>query len=143
MPEPASHEYEIEMLVPALPGRDQVEIVFPAWAPGSYMVRDFVRHLTGLTVRDGAGHALPAAGVVRVDKQRWRITSGGRPFRVRYRIFAFDATVRTSFLDDSHAYWNKQYARARAISLTVHARPRARSPPPRPRAASPSPVRPA
>ena len=106
MPEPASHEYEIEMLVPALPGRDQVEIVFPAWAPGSYMVRDFVRHLTGLTVRDGAGRALPPAGIVRVDKQRWRITSGGRPFRVRYRIFAFDATVRTSFLDDSHAYWN-------------------------------------
>ena len=106
MPEPASHEYEIEMLVPALPGRDAVEIVFPAWAPGSYMVRDFVRHLTGLTVRDGAGRALPPADVVRVDKQRWRIASGGRPFRVRYRIFAFDATVRTSFLDDSHAYWN-------------------------------------
>ena len=106
MPEPASHEYEIEMLVPALPGRDQVEIVFPAWAPGSYMVRDFVRHLTGLTVRDRAGRALPSASVVRLDKQRWRITNGGRPFRVRYRIFAFDATVRTSFLDDSHAYWN-------------------------------------
>jgi len=106
MPEPASHEYEIDMLVPALPGRDQVEIVFPAWAPGSYMVRDFVRHLTGLTVRDGAGHALPPASVVRLDKQRWRIASGGRPFRVRYRIFAFEAKVRTSFLDDSHAYWN-------------------------------------
>ena len=25
---------------------------------------------------------------------------------MRYRIFAFEATVRTSFLDDSHAYWN-------------------------------------
>jgi predicted metalloprotease with PDZ domain len=106
MPEPASHEYEIDMLVPALPGRDEVEIVFPAWAPGSYMVRDFVRHLTGLTVRDSAGRALPSADVVRLDKQRWRITSGGRPFHVRYRIFAFEPTVRTSFLDDSHAYWN-------------------------------------
>jgi predicted metalloprotease with PDZ domain len=105
MPAPASHEYEVEMQVPAL-GRDEVELVFPAWAPGSYMVRDFVRHLTGLVVSDGAGRALPPGRVVRVDKQRWRIAAAGRPFRVRYRIFAFEATVRTSFLDDSHAYWN-------------------------------------
>ncbi|HEY4395392.1 MAG TPA: PDZ domain-containing protein [Polyangia bacterium] len=106
MPHPASHEYEVEMQVPALVGRDEVTIVFPAWAPGSYMVRDFVRHLTGLTVTDGAGHALPPARVARLDKQRWRVRTGGHAFRVRYRIFAFEATVRTSFLDDSHAYWN-------------------------------------
>jgi predicted metalloprotease with PDZ domain len=106
MPHPASHEYEVEMQVPALAGRDEATIVFPAWAPGSYMVRDFVRHLTGLTVTDGAGHALPPARLVRLDKQRWRVRTGGHAFRVRYRIFAFEATVRTSFLDDSHAYWN-------------------------------------
>ena len=106
MPHPASHEYTVEMQVPALAGRDEVTIAFPAWAPGSYMVRDFVRHLTGLTITDGAGHALPSARVTRLDKQRWRVRTGGHAFRVRYRIFAFEATVRTSFLDDSHAYWN-------------------------------------
>ena len=106
MPAPASHEYEIEMRVPALPGRDEVEIVFPAWAPGSYMIRDFVRHVSGLRVTDDRGRGLPADSVSRVDKQRWRIATGGRPFRVQYRVFAFEATVRTSFLDDSHAYWN-------------------------------------
>lgn len=106
MPAPASHEYEVEMRVPTLPGRDEVEIVFPAWAPGSYMIRDFVRHVTGLRVTDDRGHRLPPGSVSRVDKQRWRVASGGRPFRVQYRVFAFEATVRTSFLDDSHAYWN-------------------------------------
>jgi predicted metalloprotease with PDZ domain len=106
MPHPASHEYEVEMQVPALAGRDEVTIVFPAWAPGSYMVRDFVRHLTGLTVTDGAGHALPPSRVARLDKQSWRVRTDGRGFHVRYRVFAFEATVRTSFLDDSHAYWN-------------------------------------
>jgi predicted metalloprotease with PDZ domain len=102
MPEPASHEFEVEMRVPALPG-DTVEIVFPTWAPGSYMVRDFVRHVFRLTVTDERGRALPRR---RLDKQRWRIETGGRAFRVRYRVFAFEATVRTSFLDDSHGYWN-------------------------------------
>jgi predicted metalloprotease with PDZ domain len=103
MPAPQDHEYEIEIDVPALPGRDTVDLVFPAWAPGSYMIRDFVRHVYRLTISGGAGHALPRE---RLDKQRWRVTTGGRAFRVRYRVFAFETSVRTSFLDDSHAYWN-------------------------------------
>ncbi|MDB4980724.1 MAG: hypothetical protein JWM82_1476 [Myxococcales bacterium] len=103
MPTPQDHEYEIEMAVPALPGRPFVELVFPAWAPGSYLVRDFVRHVYRLSVTDARGRALPRE---RLDKQRWRVDSGGRPFRVRYRVFAFEQSVRTSFLDDSHAYWN-------------------------------------
>ncbi len=106
MDEPAAHEYQIEMRVPALPGRDSLDLVFPAWAPGSYMVRDFVRHVFQLEIADGRGRPLPPEAIVRVDKQRWRIAAAGRPLRIRYRVFAFEATVRTSFLDDSHAYWN-------------------------------------
>ena len=102
MPEPASHEYEIQMDVPAL-GRTAVELVFPAWAPGSYLVRDFARHVYRLSVTDARGRTLP---VERLEKARWRVEAGGRPFRVRYRVFAFEQSVRTSFLDDSHAYWN-------------------------------------
>ncbi|HZL17246.1 MAG TPA: PDZ domain-containing protein [Polyangia bacterium] len=104
--EPAAHEYQIEMRVPALPSRQTVDLVFPTWAPGSYMVRDFVRHVFRLEIADGRGRPLPPEAIVRVDKQRWRIATAGRPLRIRYRVFAFEATVRTSFLDDSHAYWN-------------------------------------
>ena len=103
MAEPAAHEFEVEMRVPPLPGLDAVEIVFPTWAPGSYLVRDFVRHVFRLTVTDERGRALARE---RLDKQRWRIRTGGRAFVVRYRVFAFEASVRTSFLDDSHGYWN-------------------------------------
>jgi predicted metalloprotease with PDZ domain len=106
MPDPASHELEVEMAVPALPDRDTVDIVFPTWAPGSYMVRDFVRHVYRLKVTDGRGRPLPREEVVRIDKQRWRVTTAGRPFRIGYRVFAFEPTVRTSFLDTSHGYWN-------------------------------------
>jgi predicted metalloprotease with PDZ domain len=103
VPEPNSHALQVRMDVPALPARAAATIVFPAWAPGSYLVRDFVRHVYDLRVVDARGRVLPAR---RLDKQRWEITSGGRPFRVTYRVFAFEASVRTSFVDDSHAYWN-------------------------------------
>src|SRR6185503_17094482 len=60
-------------------------------------------HVYGLAITDERGKPLPHE---RLDKQRWRVGSGGRAFRVRYRVFAFEASVRTSFLDRSHAYWN-------------------------------------
>jgi predicted metalloprotease with PDZ domain len=103
MPDPGSHEFQIEMRVPPLPERVTADIVFPAWAPGSYLVRDFVRHVYGLTITDDRGRTLEHE---RLDKQRWRVSSGGRGFRVRYQVFAFEQSVRTSFLDGSHAYWN-------------------------------------
>jgi predicted metalloprotease with PDZ domain len=103
MPEPISHELHVTMEIPALPDRQTLELVFPAWAPGSYLVRDFVRHVYDLVITDGKGGELP---VDRLDKQRWRVQSGGRAVRVAYRVFAFEQSVRTSFLDDSHAFWN-------------------------------------
>src|SRR5689334_23946172 len=103
MPEPASHEFQVTMEIPALPDRQSLDLVFPAWAPGSYLVRDFVRHVYELSIADGHGHPVPAE---RLDKLRWRVRSDGRPLRVSYRVFAFEQSVRTSFLDDSHAFWN-------------------------------------
>jgi predicted metalloprotease with PDZ domain len=101
MPEPQSHEFEITVEIPATPGREAVDILFPAWAPGSYLVRDFSRHVYDLEVRDGSGKALFCE---RMDKSRWRLHGDGRPLVVHYRVFAFETSVRTSFLDDSHAF---------------------------------------
>jgi predicted metalloprotease with PDZ domain len=103
MPEPISHELHVAIDVPALPARDTLELVFPAWAPGSYLVRDFVRHVYDLAVTGADGEPL---ALERLDKLRWRVGSGGKAVRVSYRVFAFEQSVRTSFLDDSHAFFN-------------------------------------
>jgi predicted metalloprotease with PDZ domain len=103
MPEPVSHELHVTMEIPALPDRPTLDLVFPAWAPGSYLVRDFVRHVYDLSITDRQGRPVPGE---RLDKLRWRVRSDGRPVRVSYRVFAFEQSVRTSFLDDSHAFWN-------------------------------------
>ncbi len=103
MPEPHSHEFHVTMEIPPLPGRDTLDVVFPAWAPGSYLVRDFSRHVYDLEVHDRAGVAVPHE---RIDKLRWHLRAGGRPVTLRYRVFAFEASVRTSFLDDSRGFFN-------------------------------------
>jgi predicted metalloprotease with PDZ domain len=103
MPEPQSHELHVTMKVPALPDRARLRLGLPAWAPGSYMVRDFARHIYDLVITNEKGVALP---VVRLDKQRWEVSSEGAAVTISYRIFAFEESVRTSIFDDQHAFWN-------------------------------------
>jgi predicted metalloprotease with PDZ domain len=103
MPDPADHELVVTMEVPAAPDRALLRFAMPAWAPGSYMVRDFARHVYDLQVTDLRGRPLPTE---RLDKQRWEVAAGGQAVRIRYRVFAFEETVRTSTFDDRHAYWN-------------------------------------
>jgi predicted metalloprotease with PDZ domain len=104
MPEPQSHEFHITMEIPALPERQSIDLVFPVWAPGSYLVRDFSRHIYELDIKHPGGR--PKVDCQRIDKSRWRIKTDGRAVTLRYRVFAFEISVRTSFLDDSRAFLN-------------------------------------
>jgi predicted metalloprotease with PDZ domain len=81
---------------------DSVDITMPAWCPGSYLIRDYARF-----VRDLAVHTpddKPVA-VTKVDKQTWRIATGGaRELVVSYSVYGHDLTVRTNHIDADHAF---------------------------------------
>ncbi|HET8541774.1 MAG TPA: PDZ domain-containing protein [Anaeromyxobacter sp.] len=102
MPEPHTHLFEVEVEVER-PGGD-VELVFPVWTPGSYLVREYARHVEGLAASDGDGAPLP---LDRLDKHRVRVRAG-RAARaaVRYRVYANELSVRTAHLDGTHGYVN-------------------------------------
>lgn len=100
--DPARQYLDVSMTVKDPSGRS-TKLAMPAWAPGSYLVRDFGRHVydVGATTVDGK----PLA-VRRVDKQTWSVDSGGRNFRFTYRVFADELSVRTSYLDSEFAFLN-------------------------------------
>jgi predicted metalloprotease with PDZ domain len=100
MPAPQRHEFWVTLTVPPLPDRDSVTLSFPAWAPGSYLIRDFSRHLYDLEFQVGR----KTVDAERLDKLSWRIRTDGKPLVVRYRVFANEVSVRTSFLDDRRAF---------------------------------------
>ena len=108
MPRPETHLYEITMRIAPFPSPlGRFDLVLPVWTPGSYMVREFSRHVRDLAAEGPAGTPLP---VVKISKNRWRVgllddPSAG-PFTVRYRVYAHELTVRTSHLDASHGYGN-------------------------------------
>ncbi len=101
MPQPHTHLFEVEAAFPAC--GDEVSVVFPVWTPGSYLVREYARHVQDLKVFDAAGAPLPFR---RTDKRGVVVQAGGEPFRLTYRVYANELTVRTSHLDSSHGYFN-------------------------------------
>jgi predicted metalloprotease with PDZ domain len=102
IPEPHAHLVHVALELPR-PG-DGVECVFPVWTPGSYLVREFARHVERFAAEDGAGRPLR---VDRLDKHRFRVaTSGAERAVIRYAVYAHDLSVRTSHVDGTHAFVN-------------------------------------
>src|SRR5512133_1677956 len=102
VPEPHTHLFHVEAILER-PG-PAPELAFPVWTPGSYLVREFARHVEGFAAEDGRGRPLP---LERLDKHRIRVAAG-RAERVvlRYRVYANELTVRTCHLDATHGYLN-------------------------------------
>jgi hypothetical protein len=68
-----AHRVRVRMSVLDASG-DGVALAMPVWTPGSYMVREFARHVVDLVATDDAGRALE---VRKVDKNTWRVDTGG------------------------------------------------------------------
>jgi predicted metalloprotease with PDZ domain len=97
----ATHEYRVVLSVEAeLFGGTRLSL--PAWIPGSYMIRDFARHITTIAASDADGPVV----LSKIDKQTWVIERATRGLIVEYSVYAFDLSVRASFLDRQRGYFN-------------------------------------
>ena len=102
MPEPHTHYFEVEMLFDN-PGKDFIEVKMPVWTPGSYLVREFAKNVESFT----ASANNQRIRFEKINKNTWRIYPQKAPqVKVSYKVYAFELTVRTSFLDADHGYIN-------------------------------------
>lgn len=102
MPEPHTHYFHVDMTINGL-NQNYVDVKMPVWAPGSYLVREFSRNVEGIRAESGGKEI----EVEKLSKNTWRVYSKkSRQFTVSYKIYAFELSVRTSFLDASHGYIN-------------------------------------
>lgn len=106
MPKPYTHLFEVEVRVKrnaAAPAQET--LVLPVWTPGSYLVREFERHVQDFAVTDAATNR--PLEWAKVNKNSWRVmTAGVKEWRATYRVYANELSVRTSELNDRHAFWN-------------------------------------
>ncbi|MCA9697390.1 MAG: M61 family metallopeptidase [Myxococcales bacterium] len=105
IPEPTTRYVHVHVEVPGARAKT-TQLAMPAWAPGSYLIRDFGKHVYDVEAR-GLGPGEPRRlKVERVDKQTWTVNNGGLGFAVDYRVFADELSVRTSYIDDRFALLN-------------------------------------
>ncbi|HTT25476.1 MAG TPA: hypothetical protein VMH90_00745, partial [Thermoplasmata archaeon] len=80
-----------------------VDVVLPAWVPGSYWIQDSAKHVADLQafVAD-VGTPLP---VERVDKARWRIGGTG-DVEVRYRVYGHQMVTEALDVSADHLFLN-------------------------------------
>ncbi|MBU1621532.1 MAG: M61 family peptidase [Gammaproteobacteria bacterium] len=82
--------------------KEVITLSLPCWIPGSYMVRDFAKHLHSVEAFDDSGD-LP---LTQLDKQSWQLSHHQKQLTVRYQVYAFDLSVRGCYLDDQLAILN-------------------------------------
>ncbi|WP_082305053.1 M61 family metallopeptidase [Persicobacter sp. CCB-QB2] len=103
MSQPQTHYFEVEVKVTGI-DQDQTVLQLPVWAPGSYLVREFAGHVEGEQAFDGNQKALSFS---KRDKSSWQIeTKGVKELVFSYLVYAYELSVRTSFLDADHGYIN-------------------------------------
>ena len=121
----AQHLVEVEAVLAA--GGPELELMMAVWTPGSYLVREFARHVEGFEAMTLEGAPLPLR---KVSKNRWRVMAPPAPpaedeslaegeeapepalavlperIAIRYRVYARELTVRTNFVDADLAVLN-------------------------------------
>ncbi len=96
-----AHLYDVEMTI-AQHQPEQV-VSLPVWIPGSYLVREFSRHLQELSAHQGRS----TCALTQVNKNTWTIRCRpDRPLTLKYRVYAFDPSVRTAWLDTRRGFFN-------------------------------------
>ena len=100
--DPQGHRLTVTIEVEA--PRPHLCLRLPAWTPGSYLIRDYVRHLEGLEVLC-AGMPCP---IRRLGPASWQVDLAGRigePLEIHYQLMATELSVRTCHLDGDHGFF--------------------------------------
>lgn len=101
-PDAARHYVDVEATYPTA-GQPRIELMMAVWTPGSYLVREYARHVEAVEVTDPSGAKAP----VKVRKNRWAIETGGAPrVTVRYRVYGREMSVRTNWVEARYALLN-------------------------------------
>ena len=99
-PQVQAHYVDIEMNIEHL-NQSTLVLKMPVWTPGSYLVREFAKSVEGFTV-SANGKEIP---FVKTRKNWWSInTKGLNHVTIKYKVYCFEVSVRTAFVDISHAF---------------------------------------
>ena len=100
-PDSKAHQWHITLKFQN-PSDSSVVLKLPNWVPGSYLIRDFSRHIITISAECGGQ---PAA-LSQTAKNIWQTSPKSGHWVIRYIVYAFDLSVRGSFLDINRGFFD-------------------------------------
>ncbi|PRD46570.1 M61 family metallopeptidase [Sphingobacterium haloxyli] len=97
--EPQAHYVEVEMEITDF-AETTLDISMPVWTPGSYLIREYERHIELVEAVTGEDRI----ACIKISKNTWRIHNPPRHTKIRYRVYGFEISVRTNIIDEDHAF---------------------------------------
>lgn len=97
----AGHLFRVTLQLDA-PDLQGQQFQLPAWIPGSYMIREFARHI----VRIKASSLGKKVALTKLDKHTWQAKPVVGELTLEYEVYAWDLSVRAAHLDQSHGFFN-------------------------------------
>ena len=98
---PEAHLFEVRCTV-SDPSAEGQCFALPAWVPGSYMIREFARHVVAIRANCGR----KAVPLRKLDKHTWRAEPCKGALTITAEIYAWDLSVRGAHLDQTHGFFN-------------------------------------
>ena len=100
-PHPSSHQWQIELIFEQ-PADIPTKLSLANWVPGSYMIRDFARHIISIEAECN-GQSEP---LEQINKNTWYTAPKAGRWYIRYTVYAYDLSVRGSFLSSERAFFD-------------------------------------
>ena len=76
----------------------------PTWIPGSYLIREFSKHIESVRAYDEEGRLLE---IQKFEKNKWRLFNTDHELiTVEYDVYAYDLSVRGAYVDQNRLYVN-------------------------------------
>jgi predicted metalloprotease with PDZ domain len=108
--DPDAHLFEVSVKV-AAPATGGQLFALPAWIPGSYMIREFSRHIVRIRA-EANGRAVE---LKKIDKHTWQAARCTGSLTLRYEVYAWDLSVRAAYLDQTRGFFNGSSVFLRAL----------------------------
>lgn len=100
-------EHLVDVTLTFTADNDDPIVWLPAWIAGSYMIREFSKHITAVTATIHDSDAKNNQRLKKLDKNHWQIhAKQGDRISVTYEVYAYDLSVRGAYVDETRLYGN-------------------------------------
>ncbi len=100
-PNAQAHYVEVKMQITNINDEEYIDVKMPVWAPGSYLIREYSKNVERF---EAFTNDTIAVKTDKINKNTWRIFNSQKDVTIQYAVYAFETSVRTSFIDSSRAF---------------------------------------